>query len=660
MPLPDRFNTRNPVLPSGSADPRDRYDNTRNLDLAMNDRSNETWIDRLGVSRQTWWGMEQDFLRLLERSGFESEILQYVDGQALTVDRPTQLVQYNGNIYRVQLPAEFPFLLTGEWSEDQPKLVVVADESFIERLASESGSSMIGHHDTTVSEELDQLSIDIGALGVVNKAQPLISRSSRALSIGQGVVILGDSISAGAYSGNAYTNHWAYLLAKAINFEFGSENIGVIPTDSLYSATAASITDQLHQVTWSGDWGARTSAPEPYNNPLGNVAAAAAAAINGKTVVSTDPDAFMQIRGPAINGIASIYYVSRPGGGSFDVYVNDVLRAELNTASNTTSYNNIYNLNTPDNGKGEFVCRLVKRDSNPTEIQSIVRHTKRAGSPDNHFAVMSVSNYSISGRQLARIAESAISMASNCACLIMALGHNDRYAETDDVYYADFVQRVNWVIQHSKRNQCLVVVPDFCWYSGPESRVRTQLKRIADETNGIYIPFPDRFYPDGRIPVDTTPAASELVTSLRLFADNSHPNFKGNEMIFSEIAKALRLSLTTKAAALQNDMPFPLKINSPANNAQGTVSSVSRANNGLVYAVSITAEGGGQLPVGSIEAATIPVKFGAFALMQSIGVAALNEGGVAAHTITASDGTVSVDVTTPADISTSFFVGERL
>lgn len=47
------YNTGNPI---GSKDPRDLYDNSENLDVAVNDDA-ATWIDRLGVQRSTLWQM---------------------------------------------------------------------------------------------------------------------------------------------------------------------------------------------------------------------------------------------------------------------------------------------------------------------------------------------------------------------------------------------------------------------------------------------------------------------------------------------------------------------------------------------------------------------------------------------------------------------------
>lgn len=47
------YNTGNPI---GSKDPRDLYDNSENLDVAVNDDA-ATWVDRLGVQRSTLWQM---------------------------------------------------------------------------------------------------------------------------------------------------------------------------------------------------------------------------------------------------------------------------------------------------------------------------------------------------------------------------------------------------------------------------------------------------------------------------------------------------------------------------------------------------------------------------------------------------------------------------
>ena len=159
------FNTRNPVEPNGSTDPRDLKDNAAIIDKLVNS-SDLTWFGRLGKTLKTWAGMEQDFSLLLLNSGFESIHLVYVDGTPMSVDRQTQLIDYNGSVYRVKLPASFPVALTGIWATDSAKLVDVGDLSLRQDLASATsgfGSDLVGHLDwdnqlTSVGQQLRLLS----------------------------------------------------------------------------------------------------------------------------------------------------------------------------------------------------------------------------------------------------------------------------------------------------------------------------------------------------------------------------------------------------------------------------------------------------------------------------------------------------------------------
>lgn len=541
----------------------------------------------------------------------------------------------------------------------------------VQDLSGATGAYGVGKGGSTVGAAIDANTASIAtntqaindfALQVLpNAAQPLMSRSNLVLNFGHGINIIGDSISAGAYQGNVWTNGWPALLAKAVNNLFGSKNIGAIPTDALYNPVPAYLTDQLHDVTWTGNWGPRVGSTGIYDWPLGNTAAAAGDAINGKTVVSTDSTAYMEIVVPSMNRIVNIYYVGRPDGGKFDVLVNGVIVSELNTFIATKTYNLQYTLIADDGGQGETVIRLKKKDSSPTELQSVIRYQKIVGNPDEHFALMNVSNMSISGRQLAMMTEAGIIAATNCACVVLALGYNDSQADTDDTYYATYLQRINWFIQYANVFKCLVIVADFCWYASPTGRRRAQLKRLAKDTKGIYIPFPDKFYPDGTIPTDTSPSASELVSTLRLFADNAHPNFKGNEMIFHEIAKAMGLPINTKRAALLADMPFPLKLQGSLINKSGDISSVSRVPNGLSYSLGVTAAGGGNISSGSVSVAKVPTKFFASPTIRATtAVIRVTSAGVIDNFVTTLvDGTVNGVVINASVIEGSFVAPEN-
>lgn len=63
-----KYNTGNPV---GSADPRDLYDNAKNMDK-FEAGAAERYPDRLGVMRKSWAGMEKAFDDFLAASGYQN------------------------------------------------------------------------------------------------------------------------------------------------------------------------------------------------------------------------------------------------------------------------------------------------------------------------------------------------------------------------------------------------------------------------------------------------------------------------------------------------------------------------------------------------------------------------------------------------------------
>lgn len=144
--------------PLGSTAPKVLYNNASNLDDAVNSEM-PTWQDRppFNRTRKTFWGMEQDFNDFLINSGFEPVHLTYVDGVPLQVDRPTQLIDRAGFVYRVKMPQTFPFTLTGTWATDQNFVVDVSDQALRQDLASATGSTMVGRPVGTVGQALDTL-----------------------------------------------------------------------------------------------------------------------------------------------------------------------------------------------------------------------------------------------------------------------------------------------------------------------------------------------------------------------------------------------------------------------------------------------------------------------------------------------------------------------
>lgn len=94
-----RFNTGNPI---GSSSPLDRDDNTKNLDVAVNDPNVDTWPDRFGVLRWTWSGMErafdlaQDVRDSLFRTEQEGRIASFIDEQSDREQRFSEFIAASG------------------------------------------------------------------------------------------------------------------------------------------------------------------------------------------------------------------------------------------------------------------------------------------------------------------------------------------------------------------------------------------------------------------------------------------------------------------------------------------------------------------------------------------------------------------------------------
>ncbi|MDI3856420.1 right-handed parallel beta-helix repeat-containing protein [Pseudomonas aeruginosa] len=149
------------AFPLGSKDPRVLYNNAENMDVAMNSVEQERWMDRgpqrPPLPRWTYWGMEQNYNRFISNSAWELPPLVYVDGSPLTVERSSQVIERDGNLYSVKLPASFPVELSGTWSADEPLLVFRSDQSLRQELAEQNGGTLVGWKRTQLSASIDTI-----------------------------------------------------------------------------------------------------------------------------------------------------------------------------------------------------------------------------------------------------------------------------------------------------------------------------------------------------------------------------------------------------------------------------------------------------------------------------------------------------------------------
>lgn len=146
------YNTGNPI---GSTAAKDLYDNAENLDLLMNG-PNDDYPDRLGVSRQSWRGMENDFNQFLINSGYEF-IGDYDADGPLLISTANQVFTKDGEYWRAAASLALPYTTVNNWVIDQPKFVSVGDAVLRQDLSEPTGTTLIGRDAGTLEQALDAI-----------------------------------------------------------------------------------------------------------------------------------------------------------------------------------------------------------------------------------------------------------------------------------------------------------------------------------------------------------------------------------------------------------------------------------------------------------------------------------------------------------------------
>lgn len=137
------YATNNPL---GSTDPRDLYDNSQNLDHLSNDQVNESWPDRFGNPRKTWYGIEVMATEAIEGYGWIL-IDSFQTGATLTLPNQALRDTVTGEYYRWDgsFPKDVPANSTpgstggtgiGAW-------VSIGDAGLRSQLASSTGYKLV-------------------------------------------------------------------------------------------------------------------------------------------------------------------------------------------------------------------------------------------------------------------------------------------------------------------------------------------------------------------------------------------------------------------------------------------------------------------------------------------------------------------------------------
>lgn len=147
------YATNNPL---GSTDPRDLYDNSQNFDNAMNNHEQAFWVDRFGIDRRSWFGIEEMVAEAAAKYGFI--ILSgktFATGATVNLNEilldtaSGEYFQWTGSFPeggKIVPPGSTPDSTGGQ---GPGKWKSVGDSALRSLLASVSGAGMIGYDPST-------------------------------------------------------------------------------------------------------------------------------------------------------------------------------------------------------------------------------------------------------------------------------------------------------------------------------------------------------------------------------------------------------------------------------------------------------------------------------------------------------------------------------
>lgn len=329
------------------------------------------------------------------------------------------------------------------------------------------------------------------------------------------VSVIGDSISHGAFSIDSRKNLWLRVYQSEIA---PMTNYGFSPIRSVGSGEK--LTTGIARVRMIGEWEVLApDAKESSESP------------SGYSMKSLGKNSGISIVIPSDQAFTKINWIQNTDGGTMRVYADGKPLGDIETAGELSWKSKAFSLGAPAGPTRTIYLQAV--DENPVYVVGAGYYKEEARKSFN--------NYSHSGRTLESVSRETISkVMTGSSVLFMALGHNDqRKADSDDAYFSRFRDRIDWIIEDAKSMGVRVVVPDFCWTVPENSRTRSELRRLAYETKGVYINLPSKLSSDGE-PV----TADRLINDLGMWWDPSHPNISGHRWIADQISDTLKKEIS--------------------------------------------------------------------------------------------------------------------
>ena len=340
------------------------------------------------------------------------------------------------------------------------------------------------------------------------------------------ITVLGDSMSHGAASVDIYEKGWVALVKARINELTGDDNYGFTSVEGTLWGQTQSF--ELHSFPETkegfknrGDagngWTEYRTAELLGTKGFGS-------SVNGATLTFTAKKHYQYFY---------VYYEAGVDYGTFEVYDTAGEMLMDVDASKGEGYARTEPIELPEDNK-----IVLKATSDKEVIFTGIGYYNK---PDG----VVVSNYANGGLQLAGtgkasdgnttgLDEKFLELATKSGTLIFALGYNDAYFSTDmDL----FEQRIDYLIQKANENGTKVIVSDTVWDKSDGdklfkaryprvAKVKAQLKRLAEETNGVYVEH-QAIYGDA---------------ILETLGDGVHPNADGHAMLAKAILEAMGLA----------------------------------------------------------------------------------------------------------------------
>lgn len=330
----------------------------------------------------------------------------------------------------------------------------------------------------------------------------------------KGIVVLGDSISHGAFVSNIQEHGWVRMLSRHWQSKSGTSSYGFVPMMTVAPGTSLESRDvnSINFTNVGSGWKALSHA-NAMDFP------------NGFAMRSSNPGNKISVSIPNFQDGFIVHHANQLGGGKFNVYSGGERVASVDTGTNNNKLAHTrVTFNKNPSPHRDISLQII--DANPVDILGFSYVSDKVEPI--------VQNMSQSGRRLRYISAKLIdNVFHDSAVVIVALGQND-FQESGEEYKKETRAVIDGMIESAKKYNTDIIVPDFCWTATKSNWLRVELARLASETGGVYIPYPDIIAEKNN---NTPTDVDVLVSKMKMWVDGSHPNKLGNEFIYEQFIK---------------------------------------------------------------------------------------------------------------------------